>query len=623
MSAAFWESDDDLPAKPVAESEAQTSGSFPGDGKAGALPPAKSSDASDPSGPIVPKSKVASDLDKAHAELEAWASQRNDEIPLEAYADEFQRERSAVWLPSLPKAATVPLAVDLWPEPVNVWDSGDASRLSVVTPEMLPPAIAPYIFDQADRGGVDVNQVAVNCYTACAAMIRAGIGVQMQEDMHDGGRVWTEYPVLWAAVVGMFSEKKGLGLDLATDYLKSVDTRQRMKEQAEWDRYNEEEKQHEADMKSYRTALKKNPSADKPELRDKPPRSRLWSDDATLQALAKLFSENPRGKVSIIKDELSGWFGSFDAFNAGKTDIDRPAFLSFYESKQRLIDRVGTGFYSIDRWGGCIIGGIQPDILAKVAAKLGGDGMLQRFQIVTSRPARQVPRRAADMKATALWQKVQEGLFHMEQRGNPITLSRQAAEYMDDRTQWINKALNAGLTPALAGAVGKWEGLFGRLMITSHCIAAAARGSTVPYPEVDLSTAQQAWNWMHGLLWPHAVHFYTRTIEKDSENTHLLAFANYLMARPETNEVKPGYLSGQWSHYKRHMKTTQERREFWNSAVNAGFVLPGADFDRSLQIAKTYTVNPKLRDGRFKDYGELASQQRDKYREIMPEGFTR
>lgn len=540
--------------------------------------------------------------------------------------DEANRERSSVWIPPEgPRTASIPLLDDQWPEPVNVWDSSDTGGLAAVTEKMLPPEIAAYVFDQADRAGVDPNQVAVNCYTACAAMIRSGIGLQMQQDMGDGGRVWTEYAILWAAVVGMFSEKKGVGLDIAVDYLKAADTRQRIKEQAAWDQYEDQNKQHENDVKDYYRDRKKNPSAEKPEAPEKPPRSRLWTDDATLQSMAKLFSENPRGKISIIKDELSGWFGSFDAFTSGKSDIDRPAFLSFYESKQRLIDRVGSGFYAIDRWGGCILGGIQPDVLAKIASKLGGDGMLQRFQIITSKPARQVPRRPADKQATALWQKVQENLFQMEQRGNPVTLSPQAAEFMDDRIQWVNKALSSGLTPALAGALGKWEGLFGRLMITSHCIKAAAQARQgdipVPWAEVDLKTAEQCWAWMHGLLWPHAIHFYTATMDKTDSNKHLLAFADFIIAR-DIQSVKPGYLTSQWTHYKRYLRTSQDRREFWNAVVNSGIALPSAAIDRTIQIAREYTVNPKFHDGRFAKYRIAAIDKRDRYREIMPESFS-
>lgn len=582
--------------------------------------PAKESDAQ--AGNLPPESGPSTGSSPAPPPVASGPS-GDDEIPLSAYADEFQRERSVVWTPpDRPKTATVPILDASWPDPVNVWDSADTSRLAIVAPEMLPAAIAPYVFDQADRAGVDVNQVALNCYTACAAMIRAGIGLQMQEDMGDGGRVWTEYAVLWAAVIGMFSEKKGVGLDVAVDYLKSTDTRQRMKEQQAWDSYEDEEKGYQSELKEYQRDIKKKPALERPTAPEKPPRSRLWTDDATLQAMAKLFTENPRGKVSVIKDELSGWFGAFDAFTAGKSDIDRPAFLSFYESKQRLIDRVGSGFYAIDRWGGCIIGGIQPDILAKVAAKLGGDGMLQRFQIITSRPARQVPRRPADTKATALWQKTQESLFQMEQRGNPVKLSKQAAEYMDDRVQWINKALNAGLTPSLAGAIGKWEGLFGRLMITSHCIHAASRGVTIPYPEVDLSTAQQAWAWMHGLLWPHAIHFYTSIADKGADDSHLILFGKYLLARPETTIIKPGYLPSEWTHYKRTLRTTFERKEFWQSAVNAGFVLPNEEYDRNLQIAKTYRVNPKLHDGRFAQFAQIAKQQKDAKIAVMPKSWV-
>ncbi len=472
------------------------------------------------------------------------------------------------------------------------------------------------MLDQADRAGVDPAQVAVNCYTTCAALIRSGIGVQMQEDMGDGSRVWTEFPILWAAVVGMFSEKKGVGLDIAIHRLKAIDARWRMEDEAGWKDYERKVKVYEKKMQTYYTKAATDPNAPIPELDEAPPRRRIWTDDATLQGVAKTYPENPRRKITVIKDELAGWFGSFDAFTNGKSDIDRPAYLSFYESKARPIDRAGGGAWFIDPWGGCIIGGIQPDVFAKIAAKLGADGMLQRFQIITSKPAKQVPRRAADKAAALHWATVCENLAAMMPRGNPVRLSEDAAEFMDEKVKWITYVMQSGISPALQGSIGKWEGLFGRLAITSHCIADAAKGLKEPSPDVTLKTMKQCWAWMQEILWPHAVHFYGTTLDRElSDQTALISFANFVLAR-NIKEVKPGYISSIWSHY-RKFKTIQQRKEFWDSVVNAGIGRAALGVDRSGQIAATYAINPKFLDGRFNNRAEIAREQAERYREIM------
>ena len=555
-------------------------------------------------------------------------------LPIEAYQDESTHVSRETTQPDhweKPFAAVRAVPIGEWPEPINAWDSSDTSRLPQVREEWLPEAIAPYVFDQGERGGVDINQPALSCLWACSAVIRAGIGVQMQQDMGDGGRVWTEYPVLWGAILGLFSEKKGLGQDIGTDFLKDMDREQRLEDEELWKVYGRKEKVYENQMRSYYAEQAKTAGEiPVPEAPVKPDRNRLWTDDATLEALGKLFTENPRGKVAVIKDELSGWFGSFDAYSNGKADKDRPTYLSGYESKERLIDRVAGGFYHVRRWGVPIMGGIQPDVVSRIAAKLGGDGMLQRFQIISSKPAKQVPRRPADTAATKQWLKVQRNLFHMQARGNPVTLSREAAEFMDEKVLWVNKALNSGLTPALAGHIGKWEGLFGRLAITSHCIEDAARckldldalkaGNFVPSPEISYQTMQQVWGWMQGLIWPHAVHFYTSTMDQSDSNKHLLAFANFVIAR-KLEFVRPGYLGSEWTHYKREIKTIQQRKEFWDSVVNAGIAAPADLPDRTLLVAKKYVINPKFLDGRFESFAAIAAQQKERYKEIMPESW--
>jgi hypothetical protein len=561
-----------------------------------------------------------------------------DNIPLDAYADEFNRihadpetnpvERAISHVHAEPYQTpewvhNEPTSDSEWPEPVNLFGG---VTFPPFPPGCLPPEIEPYVRDQADRAGVDIAQVALNCYAICAATIRAGIGVQMQEDMGDGSRVWTEYPILWAAVVGMFGEKKGVGLDIAMHQFKAIDARTRMREEESWKAHERKIKIHEKQMQQYYTEAAKNPNAPVPELDPAPPHTRYWTDDATLQGIAKTFTDNPRKKIAVIKDELSGWFGSFDAFTNGKSDIDRPAYLSAYESKARPIDRVGGGTWFIDPWGVPIIGGIQPDVFRKVAARLGADGMLQRFQIVLSRPAVQVPRRPADQAAAAQWKKIMENLAAMMPRGNPVRLSKEAARFMDEKVKWISHAVQSGITPSLAGTVNKWEGLFGRLAITSHCISDAARcnmtqeqldrGEFVPSPEVSLATMQQCWTWMREFLWPHAVQFYEGQQSSNPENEMLIKFADFVLARGIT-EVQPGYLSGKWSTY-RELKTIQQRREFWDSVLNIGLGRSANQgFDRTGNIPRTIIINPRYLDGRFSARAEHARAQAERYRDIM------
>ena len=500
-----------------------------------------------------------------------------------------------------------------WPEPADFWG---VTELPEFLPQYLPPAIEPYVTDQASRAGLDPAQVALNCYVACAALIRTGIELQMQDETGDG-RTWKEKPILWGAVVGDPSTGKGPALDIALHKFFKIASALRQKDEAAWERYETDAKIHERRMQEYITAAVKNPQAVKPDAPEKPPKERLWTDDVTKEVVAKLLTENPRGKIAIIKDELASWFGGFDAYGNGKSDKDRPDWLSFYESKERYIDRAMEGrSYHVPSWGGIILGGIQPEVLARISGKLGADGMLQRFQIIVSKQKRQVPKRAADAGAVKDWNRILENLAAMQPSAHPVRLSAEAAAYMDEQAQWIAETMQAGFAPPIVAALGKWEGLFGRLMIVSHCIECAAQGLGHPSLLVSLRTAEQAWGWMRWILWPHAVHFYSGSVDQGEEFKSGKAFAEYVLAR-EIRKVRPHTLTSGWSHYRYNYKTIQARREFWARIEQSGWARQIGIVERTSSLAHEYEINPLVFDGRFTERSAIAQATAERYRQAM------
>lgn len=507
-----------------------------------------------------------------------------------------------------------------WPDPVDLWGG---LNLPAMPHNVLPPAAADFILDQSNVMTSDPVQMALNCRVIAASCIRTGITLQMQRgNAEQGGRVWQESPILWGSVVGDPSTMKGPVLNASIHYFRKVANKLREKNEAAWKEYDRLTKVHERALQTYYSAAAKDPNAPQPEAPEKPPRERLWTDDVTKETVAKLICENPRGKICVIKDEQAGWFGSFDAYGNGKSDKDRPDWLSFYESGERYIDRSTEGrSYHVPSWGGCIVGGIQPSVLAKIAGKLGSDGMLQRFMIVMPQAAGDENENARyDQEAVSRWNRIIDNLIEMYPTGYPVTLSDDAADFAADKRRWCRNLQKANIDPSLNFMLGKWSGLHGRLMITDHCIADADRGLPSPSPEVSLKTAQTTWAWMEKVLWPHAVQFYTSLSTQGDDNSALLSFANFVLARNIT-EVRPGYLSAEWSHY-RKFKTIQQRREFWDSATNVGIVRPKNDgFNRTGQIARTYEINPKFLDGRFKTQAENARHQAERYREIMHPAF--
>lgn len=511
---------------------------------------------------------------------------------------------------------------DDWGDPVDLWSG---STVAPVHKSALPPAIAPFVFDQSRVIGTDPVQLALNCLVVAASSIRHGIYVQMQKGPQgaggeDIGRVWREHPVLWGAVVGTASTGKGPAFDAATHRFRAKANALIAKDESAWAEYAHKAKIHDIALQQYYREAAKNPNAEVPQEPIKPPRERLWTDDTTLQALAKTFSENPRGKICLFKDELASFFGSMDAFSQAK-DQDRPAYLSFYESKERPIDRVGGGFYIVKSFGGCILGGIQPQVLSRIADKLGADGMLQRFMIVQSRDSIDGDDGGNyDIAAVRRWNSVIDNLLVMEPRGNPTVLAPEAQDFVSEKLKWVKQAMKSGGDDSLVSALGKFPGLFGRLMITSQCIADADRGQHIPSEEIGIAVAEQCWRWIETVIYPHAFNFYHVTLGQSQMHTLARHFANFVLARGMT-QVNASQLAQKWTRYKREKMTIAQRREFFSLLESIGWVRATGGRDRTGALPTKYDINPHAFDGRFAHQANLARAETEKALQYAPQGF--
>lgn len=507
-----------------------------------------------------------------------------------------------------------------WPKPTDFWGS---THLPDLSEAWLPAAVAPFALDQAQLIGGDGAQMAVNIPSLCAAAIREQIGLQMQPE----NERWVERARLWGAVVGDASTKKGPMMDACTRHFFSKDIEIRKGNEGALEAYDLEAKRHQFAEATWIKESAKNAQAPKPVPPEKPLSERLWTDDATLQSLGKLLSHHARGKMTVMKDELSGWFGSFDQFTNAK-DSDRAAYLSAYEGKSRYIDRSdgGRAFY-VPSWSIGILGGIQPSVMARIAAKMGEDGMLARFMVIVAQESRAGDERRPDRAALIQWIKVIDNLLAMQPGPQPVRFDPDAQEFRKDVSAWVHKAMRSGMTSAMVAALGKYEGLFGRLALTYHCIEAAGNGLTVPPAEVSLDCAARAWGLMKNLLWPNMFHFYT-TAMSGKENSDCLRLANFILARlhDTKSDVSAGKLSiaelSSWAHWRNMRAEDPSGRRIQNmleSMTNAGWIYPhmGSVSAVTRKFSK-YQVSPILAE-RFADQVIYARAEREKWAALMPE----
>jgi hypothetical protein len=277
-----------------------------------------------------------------------------------------------------------------WPEP-------DVSILSMhqVEAPQLPLEVfggywATWISGQAEAKSCPPD------YVALAVLAGAGtlIGNACWGAPWDG---WVEPPVLWVGNVGNPSSGKSPGLDAVREMLSAIETdanATRKEDLHKWDTAARAAKLHlelwEGDVK---VAIKKGVSPpDRPaeaDVPERPARRRVITNDPTIEKLARILVDNPKGIV-LCRDELSGWVGSLDRY--GGSGSDRAFYLEAYGGRSYTVDRVKDAEpISVPALSVGIVGGIQPDRLASQVLAGDDDGLAARF--IYTWPERVPPRR--------------------------------------------------------------------------------------------------------------------------------------------------------------------------------------------------------------------------------------
>ena len=97
----------------------------------------------------------------------------------------------------------------------------------------------------------------------------------------------------------------------------------------------------------------------------------------------------PLGCRFLLRDELSGWFGSMDKYAGARGAAkDRAFWLEAFNGSPYSVSRVGRGEIFIDHLGVGILGGIQPELIRKIADESMDDGLLQRLMPVILQPSK-------------------------------------------------------------------------------------------------------------------------------------------------------------------------------------------------------------------------------------------
>jgi hypothetical protein len=352
------------------------------------------------------------------------------------------------------------------------FDPQEASEATVVKKSRpfplgaLPGACRGYVREGADALGVDPSYIALPLLGGLAGAIGNTRRVALN-------RTWTAPAILWPVIVGEPGSLKSPSLNFA---LAPALKREGQAVTA----FERAMRKYQSDLKEH-LASARNPSRRGREegrhvpVEPTPPTlERLVASDTTVEALADLLHDNPRGLL-LFRDELSGWLASFDQYRKGR-GADLAHWRSMFDAGILIVDRK-TGdrrTIFIPHAAVSVTGGIQPGILRRMLTPEYQESGLAARLLMTM-PARR-PKKWTGREVSESAKRDLEGVYNRllaltlvrakggEQQPFDLHLSHEAKPLW---VQFVNEHGKEALdfTGALAAAWSKLEGYAARLAL--------------------------------------------------------------------------------------------------------------------------------------------------------------
>lgn len=464
--------------------------------------------------------------------------------PIEVYEADYQQKMSA----SAPRQD----ADVVWcKNPVNIWDNTD---LPEVTENMLPPLIWDYVSDRARIMGADPAMMALSAIVSIAGVIHDDIRIQPNPKNPE----WTESARLWGAIVGDPSSKKSPIINQVTRTHRKIAYDLVKEELKIREEFKAEQAKYEAKKKRYIEISAKGEPANMPAPIEHPEIPRLLIENTTLDKAQEIASTTSRG-LFMIRDELAEWIGSMDAYKS-KGGSDRAAWLSSYNGGPLHVDRIGRGSIHIKNWSCSILGGIQNDLISRMAGSMTDDGLLQRFMIVCCNGKNENGSdETPDIELGKRYAAIIHNIFETTPAMQAVQLSPEAA---DERKFICDKAreLIRGnyLASALVAHLGKWEGIATRMMLVYHVIDCACRRVYPSSEPVSGDTGARVRRYMLNHLLPHAVNFYVDVLGESKAAKAFKAICAWILAK-NICELTIRNIDRTGPHAWRDLEDTQQR----------------------------------------------------------------
>jgi hypothetical protein len=311
--------------------------------------------------------------------------------------------------------------------------------------------VRAYAAEAAAAIGCDPAFVVLPLLTALGAAIGNSRRIVIK-------RRWSEPPLLWTVTVGESGTQKSPALDAALGFAR--------------------ERQALA-FAAYRRACdycrQARDAGEEP--RDPAPAERFLVGDTTLEALALCLERASRGLL-LAREELAGWFRSFDAYRKGRGG-DVTHYLTMHRAADLILDRK-TGDHRtvfVPRAFLAVTGGIQPGTLRRVLSpEFFEDGLAARLLLAfPPRHPRRWNEAEVDPFTHEALAQLFAGLWQLQPEETddgpwpvlvPFTANGKRAWIRFFEAHGAQQLERAG---DLAAAWSKLEGYAARLALIDHC----------------------------------------------------------------------------------------------------------------------------------------------------------
>jgi hypothetical protein len=345
--------------------------------------------------------------------------------------------------------------------------------------DALPPELAGFVREASRALQCAPEALVLPLLAALGAMIGNSRWIQLKPG-------WIEPALLWTVVVLASGKVKSPAFDLVLRPLQHFEAETR-------EQHRLALRQYEREMTRYRAALRlweKKPYGPMPDEPVRPACLRLQVSDTTIEGLFPILEENPRG-VLLQRDELAGWFKSFDAYRQGQggdcqhwLSIHRASAVTLDRKKDRESRHVPHAFVAIT-------GGIQPATLRRVLTpEFFESGLVARLLLAwPTSPQRQWTEEGVPAEAIATLQGIYSRLRSLPMKATDSGSELEVVPLSPEaKLEWapFYNAMTAAQSSLdeedpFAAALAKFEGSAARLaLIIAFATWAAGTSATAP-----------------------------------------------------------------------------------------------------------------------------------------------